>query len=117
METTITTLALFGGLLLRIGIPAVITAVLVYIFTRLDAHWKKESERARRAEVKMLLSIDHSSRCWNIMGCSEKNREKCLAFINKENACWQSFRSEDGYLKERCLSCKVFLGAEAPAAA
>jgi hypothetical protein len=117
MDNFLSLLALLGGLLLRIGIPALITGFLVYMFTRLDAQWKAEAEQARRAQVKMLLSIDDSSRCWNIMGCEEKNREKCLAYLNKDSPCWQAFRTEDGLLKDRCLTCKVFKGAEAPLAA
>lgn len=116
MDTLISTLVLFGGILLRIGIPVVVTAILVYMFSRLDARWKVEAEKVRRAEVKMLLSIHDSSRCWNIMGCPEKKIEKCPAFINKDSPCWQAFRTDDGLLKEPCLNCKVFKGAPVPVA-
>jgi hypothetical protein len=117
MENLVTILVLFAGLLLRIGVPVAITGFLVYVFTRLDARWKAEAEQARRVQVKKLLSINDSSRCWNIMGCSEKHRDKCLAFQYKESPCWQAFRTEQGLLKEKCLTCKVFNGAEAPMAA
>jgi hypothetical protein len=116
MENLITTLTIFGGLLLRIGIPVGLTAFLVYLFNRLDARWKVEAENIRRAEVKRMLSADDSSRCWNINKCAEKNREKCPAYLQKDSPCWQVYRSQDGFMKERCLTCKVFKSAPVPLA-
>jgi hypothetical protein len=114
MENIVTALVVFSGIILRIGIPVGITAILVYLFSRLDANWKAEAEKTRRAEVKRLLSIDDSSRCWNIKGCPEKTREKCPAYAEKDSRCWQTFRNRDGMLKERCLNCEVFIRAPVP---
>ena len=105
METLTPFLALCFGLLLRLVVPIAITLGLVSILRKLDARWQKEAQAeyspVRRAE------------CWDIKGCSTKQRQSCPA-LTSSLPCWQVFRFPNGYLREECLSCKVFLDAPIP---
>lgn len=115
METLPTLGALLVGVFIRIAIPAVITGVLVTLFTRLDAHWKTEAEQsATAAAPKGSLVYARNTGCWEVNGCSEEKRKNCRAYMNSDTPCWQVFRSRDGLLKQKCLTCQVFEKAPLP---
>lgn len=99
------------GILLRIGIPVAITAILVYLFTRLDKHWQKEAERSQTV---MTPALARNYGCWDINGCSEEAKKRCRAYANPDSPCWQVYRTKNGQLQERCLGCKVFKEAPVP---
>jgi hypothetical protein len=94
------------GLLLRIGIPVAVTALIFFLLRRLDEHWQKEA---------LAIPVVTSQRlCWEIRGCSEANRKNCPASAQPNIPCWQVFRTKNGLLREDCLGCDVFRLAPAP---
>jgi hypothetical protein len=114
MEPITSTLIVFFGMLLRIGVPLGITILLVWWLRRLDARWQNESA----AELaKYALKKPRNAGCWKVNGCSPEKRAACKAFARPEIPCWQVFREENGKLLESCLSCQVFKNAPVPAPA
>jgi hypothetical protein len=106
METFTTSLAILIGVLLRLAIPIVGTAMLIYFLRKLDARWQTEAQLQP-------ISVQNSE-CWKIKGCSAQEQKICLA---KTSAlpCWQIYRLPNGHLREECLSCEVFIDAPIPA--
>ena len=102
-----TVLTIILGLLLRIGIPAAVTALIFFLLRRLDKRWQKEAEA---------IPVINSQRpCWEIKGCTEEKRQNCPAFSQTGVPCWQVFRTKNGLLREDCLGCEVFRQAPVPA--
>jgi hypothetical protein len=100
-------LAISIGLLLRLGLPIAITALVAWWLRRLDARWQREAQtRAARRAL--------ATPCWEIRVCPPKRRADCPAFIHPDVPCWQWFRDERGQLRDGCLDCTVFRGALAP---
>ncbi len=104
MMDTVLTIVL--GLLLRIGIPVTVTALIFYLLRRLDERWQKEA--------KAIPVINSLRPCWEIKGCSEEKRKNCKASTQPDVPCWQLFRTPKGLLREDCLGCKVFRLAPVP---
>ena len=100
-----TLLFLFTGVLVRLALPVVLTVLLVYFLRRLDKRWQAEANYSPASIQK--------PECWKIKGCSAEQREDCAAF-NSLLPCWQVFRLPNGYLTEKCISCKVFIDAPVP---
>lgn len=95
---TVLTFAL--GLLLRIGIPTAVTALIFLLLRRLDERWQKDA---------LAIPVMASQQpCWDIKGCSEEKRKNCPASAQLNVPCWQVFRTKNGLLKEECLGCDVF---------
>ena len=105
METITTSLALCVGLFIRLAIPIAITVVLIYFLRKLDSRWQEEAQFQP-------LSLQKPE-CWKIMECPPEQQKNCIARTSPL-PCWQVFRSTNGYLREECLTCKVF--HEAPIA-
>ena len=103
METILTLLALMAGLLVRLAIPILITALLILLLRRLDVHWQTEAPPPQLVAQK--------PDCWKTKGCSPEQAANCIG-AKSSLPCWQAFRLPNGYLQEKCLSCKVF--TEAP---
>ena len=94
------------GLLLRIGIPVAMTALIFYLLRRLDERWQKEA---------LAIPVISSQRpCWEMKGCAEEKRKNCLASARPNVPCWQVFRTNNGLLREDCLGCDVFRLAPTP---
>jgi len=106
METVITILALIAGVLLRLAIPILGTAVLIYFLRRLDERWQTEVQPQPVSVQKL--------ECWKVKGCSPAQQKNCIA-ASSPLPCWQVFRQPNGYLQEECISCKVFIDAPIPA--
>ena len=106
MDTLITILVLAVGVLLRLAIPIVGTAVMIYFLRKLDEHWQAEAELPPMLAQKV--------ECWRIKGCPPAERKNCVA-ASSPMPCWQVFRQPNGYLREECISCKVFIDAPIPA--
>ena len=51
MDEFIATLLVIGGLLLRIGIPVGVTAILVYALRKLDQRWQQEAKQTAHSDV------------------------------------------------------------------
>ncbi len=97
-------IVVLAGIAARIAIPILITALAVYFLRKLDARWQREG-------AKMPTKMEKPA-CWEIMGCSPALRKDCPGYLSAL-PCWQARRSSNGYLREECLACKVFLKAPA----
>jgi hypothetical protein len=106
MKTILILLALITGLLVRLAIPILVTALLIILLRRLDAHWQKEAHLP-------VLPVPKPE-CWKVKGCRPDQRANCIG-AKSPLPCWQAFRLPNGYLREECLTCKVFTEAPAPA--
>jgi hypothetical protein len=106
METITPLLVIIAGLLLRLALPIAGTGVLIFFLRKLDAHWQTEAQTAPTSVQK--------AECWKIKDCSPEQRNKCIA-ASSSLPCWQVYRLPNGYLREECISCKVFVDAPIPA--
>jgi hypothetical protein len=95
------------GLLLRIGIPVAVTALIFFLLRRLDERWQKEA-----LAIPVISSSERS--CWEVKSCSEEKRKNCPASAQPNIPCWQVFRTKNGLLREECLECEVFRLAPVP---
>lgn len=95
------------GLLIRIGIPLIITLILIWVVRSLDQRWRDDGAG--------VVVRAKNTGCWNIKGCAEKDRAKCSAHANQDIPCWQHFRRDDGTLRSGCIGCDVFRQAPVPA--
>src|SRR6266508_1425102 len=105
METITSLLAIMAELLLRLALPIVGTGILIYFLRKLDAHWQTEAQLAPISVQKV--------ECWKIKGCSPDQQKKCVA-ASSSLPCWQVYRLPNGYLREECISCEVFMDAPTP---
>ncbi len=99
-------LAILTGLLVRLAIPIAGTIILIYFLRTLDAHWQ--------AEAQLPAAAAHKAECWKVKGCSSARKKNCAA-ASSPLPCWQVFRQPNGYLREDCISCPVFIDAPLPA--
>ena len=106
-------LTFFLGLLLRFGVPIVITTILIIGLTRLDEHWQVEA-KAQLTQASMTGLLARNVGCWEINKCPPEKLRTCAAYKNPETPCWQIFRDKSGLLQDRCLLCKVFREAPVP---
>jgi hypothetical protein len=105
METIISLLTILVGLLVRLAIPIAVTALLIVVLRKLDAHWQMEAQKPSAIE---------KPECWKINGCPPEQIANCKGAASPL-PCWQAYRLPNGYLREECLSCKVFTDAPIPA--
>lgn len=112
------TLLLLTGSVFRIGVPLLLTVLLVLFLRSLDARWKEESSQLKPEGAGRQFWVETSQTpCWDVHHCTPERRESCPAHAHQEVPCWQVFRSPDGPLKEACLDCAVFRNAPIPLAA
>lgn len=111
MESTTSILALALGLLARIGIPFLVTILVVGWLRNLDARWQ---EQAGKEMAPYPVSRPGNSGCWKVKNCSPEKRASCKACAHRDQPCWQVFREPDGRLRESCLGCEVFSNAPMP---
>lgn len=107
METITSLLAILAGLFIRLAIPLVLTFVMIYFLSRLDLRWQAEAQLPQTVE---------KPKCWKIKNCPPEQVANCPAAISPL-PCWQAYRLPNGYLREACLSCEVFIDAPTPALA
>ena len=105
MELIQSLFALIVGLLLRLAFPIAITLGLIVLLRRLDARWQKEAPLPTLAVQK--------PECWKVNGCPPEQVANCSG-AKSTLPCWQAFRLPNGYLREGCLTCKVFTDAPLP---
>ncbi|MBL8077873.1 MAG: hypothetical protein JNM55_07920 [Anaerolineales bacterium] len=101
-----TTLALLTGLFVRLAIPFLVTALVVLALRKLDARWQAEAEKEHR-----VMTRDNEP-CWKEQGLAMD--EIKLRAAKSEQPCWQMHRLSNGYLREACLDCDVFISAPIP---
>ena len=111
MENIAGILTFILGMVLRIGVPVGVTALLIWWFHRLDARWQGQAEEGETSPGQRLAA---NRGCWEINQCAPESRRLCRAYTNPETPCWQVFRSGEGALQEKCLGCKVFREAPVP---
>ena len=99
MGTITTSLAFCVVLLIRLAIPIAMTVMLIYFLRKLDSRWQ--------AEAGFPPSSLQKPECWKIKDCPPEQQKNCIARTSPL-PCWQVFRSTNGYLREECLTCKVF---------
>jgi hypothetical protein len=100
-------LALLLGLTVRLGLPLLVTLLVVIGLRRLDGRWQKEAELERN------LLVRDEEPCWKEQGLSMDEIKVRVSESGKP--CWQIHRLSNGYLREACLDCEVFINAPAPA--
>lgn len=100
-------LTLILGLVVRLGIPLLATMLIVYGLRKLDMRWQKEAETERN------LLIRDEEPCWKEQGLTLEEIKARAEASGKP--CWQIHRLSNGYLREACLDCEVFINAPAPA--
>ena len=101
-----TLLILVTGVFLRLIVPLVVTALMVYALHRLDMRWQAEAENER------VMLVRDDKPCWKEQGLSTDEILKRAAKNNQY--CWQTHRLSNGYLRAACLDCEVFLSAPVP---
>jgi hypothetical protein len=106
METMISFLTILAGVFLRLAIPIAGTAVLIHFLRKLDARWQTEAQLHPLPIQKL--------ECWKMKGCTAAQQKNCMARTSTL-PCWQVFRLPNGYLREECISCNVFIDAPIPA--
>jgi hypothetical protein len=116
MELLATLATFLIGLILRLGIPLGLTALVAWGLRRLDARWQAEGEELRRRAIP-LGAAARWVRCWEAHDCPRTDKENCPAYGRTDAPCWQVFREIDGRLREPCLSCHLFRDLPAPMAA
>jgi hypothetical protein len=112
MQISDALLSFFVGIILRFGIPIIITIVLVAWLRQIDQRWQDEAKRSTLIQPALVGSKNIG--CWKINNCSVEAQTKCAAYANQDIPCWQNFREENGALKEKCLACKVFRQSPIP---
>ena len=106
MQTITSILVLIVGLLIRLAIPIALTALLIFFLRKLDARWQAEAELPQLDE--------RTTECWKIKNCPPEQLNNCVAY-QATLPCWQVKRLPNGYLREECLSCEIFIEAPMPA--
>jgi hypothetical protein len=96
------------GLVIRFGIPAGVTALLVWFFRKLDQQWQAEAKLTTEGVM------PKNPGCWKVNKCSAEDRAKCRAYANPDKPCWHVLRDTEGLLQEKCLGCEVFRKAPVP---
>ena len=104
-------LTVLVGLVVRIGIPIGLTALLIFLLRRLDASWQQQAQRDLLA-VPVLRPANPG--CWDIKHCSAEQRANCSAYAHPDTPCWQHYREKGGSLQQRCLGCDIFQTAPLP---
>ncbi len=99
-------LAVIIGIILRFGLPLLITALIVVALKKVDASWQAEIDE-RRIQSLQGMEIEQVQ-CWTISSCPEIKREECVAYQIPSVPCWQHFRNGRGELREGCLECEIF---------
>jgi len=105
-------LAIGLGLLIRFGIPILLTGLAAWGLRRLDQRWQLQSEHIRPAPLGV-GAAPLEVRCWEQTDCPEDKRQACPAHARPSVPCWQVFREQAGVLSTGCLGCEVFLNAPA----
>ena len=105
MNELMSLIAIVTGIAVRLVIPVALTALVVYLLRRLDARWQADGQ-----DVPIKVK---KPACWQVKGCSPAQRKDCPGYVSPL-PCWQARRTSNGYLREECFGCKVFLKAPTP---
>jgi hypothetical protein len=98
-------ITIFSGLLLRLAVPILVTAITVLVLRRLDLRWQAESLREALSAGGKSLSADQV-RCWDVFDCPKERRARCAAYQNPDKPCWEMIGPK-GELMESCRRCPL----------
>ena len=73
MEAITNVLIIVAGLLVRLAIPIIVTAALIFLLKKLDARWQDE------AQIAAPVANIQKPECWKIKGCSPEQIKNCIA--------------------------------------
>ena len=108
MESLQLLFAVLVGIAARLVIPIFVTVIAVYFLRRLDARWENEGHNPP-------VAIEKPA-CWEINGCAPEHSKTCVGRTSPL-PCWQARRTANGYLREECLGCTIFMKAPLPVTA
>jgi hypothetical protein len=94
-----------AGFVVRLGIPVFLTVLIVHFLRILDERWQLEG--------KTLPAQVEKPACWEIKNCPPGAWKDCPGYTSPL-PCWQARRMANGYLREECFACKIFLKAPVP---
>ena len=93
MDALRDTMTVVGLLLLRLGIPLLISVGIGYWLIHLDNRWR---------------AAGNGQKCWNLNKCLPEQRSHCTAYQHPDIPCWAIVRATEGQLRPRCASCPAF---------
>lgn len=98
------------GVVLRLGVPLLLTAALVAILRKMDSRWAEEGQLSSEVtettpDTALLFP---KLQCWVARQCPREMIEACPAYREAGRPCWQVFRDGKGRLQDACLICDVF---------
>lgn len=105
MNEVYSVIMVLAGFAVRLAIPILITALIVHFLRGLDERWQREAQQVPAAVEKPA--------CWEIKQCPPEHRKDCQGYASPL-PCWQARRMANGYMREECLSCRIFLRMPAP---
>ena len=100
------------GVLVRFGLPILLTALVIVGLRRLDNVWQSSAGEPSLAIARIIVE---NSGCWLTKNCSQELRARCAAYQHRDKPCWMVMRDDHGQMKETCLGCEVFKSAPVPA--
>lgn len=104
MDRAYAVFVVLAGVALRLVIPFLITVLAVFFLRLLDSRWQSEGNKAALPVKK--------PECWKINNCSPALLKTCPGYLSPF-PCWQAMRLPNGYLRDKCLDCKIFRSAPA----
>jgi hypothetical protein len=113
MQTYVEVAGIVGILLLRVGTPLLVIALLTWSLRRLDARWQREAQQARLQTLDASLPVIPDATvdgrpCWEQRGCSAERREECAAYSRPTVACWQARTEVEGVMPSGCTECGIY---------
>lgn len=109
MNDSLAWLTVATGLLVRLGVPALLLVGMVWVLRRLDARWQAQANRQNPP-----APVGMDPPCWEVRACPPAQRATCAVYGHTEAPCWQQKRDADGNLPARCLACELFAAVPAP---
>lgn len=100
------------GVLVRFGLPILLTALVMVGLRRLDEVWQTSASEPSLAIAQIMVE---NCGCWLVKNCSDEQKARCAAYQQQDRPCWQVMREDHGQMKEACLGCEVFKSAPVPA--
>ncbi|MEZ4637213.1 MAG: hypothetical protein R2856_20040 [Caldilineaceae bacterium] len=110
MDGVLTTLAVVGLFVLRLGVPVAVVALVGYALHRMDAKWEAEADAYRRQSMpKVEVTLRPVEQpCWVLKNCPEEMYTHCVAFEKSGMPCWLARSKADGMLPNACVTCTLF---------
>ena len=112
---------MIGLFVVRLGVPLLLTAGLVWWLKGLDARWQAEAWADYAAEnwgrttgpETLHQAAATESPCWKSHDCSAEKRTNCAAYGRPTVPCWLLRLRREGKLPRTCIGCERFARARA----